>query len=89
MPTYAHLFTQTIDFDGLKGHLSALRTAGVPYSDAEVENAGADARADAAAIAADIASKDNAFPGLEDKKITALIAYMLRLGLADTPELGG
>jgi cytochrome c oxidase cbb3-type subunit I/II len=80
MPTYPHLFRQELDFDGLSAHLRGLSKVGVPYSDAEVENAGADARAQAKQIADEIFAQDNAFPELADKKITALIAYMLKLG---------
>jgi len=80
MPTYAHLLEQDIDFDGLSRKLSAMRTLGVPYGDAEVDGAGDAARVQAADIAARITAEDPSMTGFENKRITALIAYMLRLG---------
>ncbi len=47
MPTYAFLLNRDIDAASFGGHLVANRMAGVPYSDAQIENAAADLKAQA------------------------------------------
>ena len=79
MPTYPWLYSDKTDFDILPKKLSVMKTVGVPYSDAEIENAAKDARTQAASIAAGLEQA-----GLKEKaenlEITALIAYLQRLG---------
>jgi cbb3-type cytochrome c oxidase subunit II len=86
MPPYPWLLTRPIDFDRIPGKLSALQTVGLPYSDEEVEDAVALARAQAEQIAADVVDQGGP-AGLEDKEITALVAYLQKLGtfLDDVP----
>jgi cbb3-type cytochrome c oxidase subunit II len=86
MPPYPWLLTRELDFDEIPGKLSALRTVGVPYSDEEVEDAVALARAQAEQVAADVVDQGGP-AGLEDKEITALVAYLQKLGtfLDDVP----
>ena len=79
MPPYPWLLSHELDFDDIPGKLRALRTVGVPYSDAEIENAVALARAQAAAVAASVVEQGGP-TGLEDKEIAALVAYLQRLG---------
>ena len=55
---------------------------GVPYGDMVKDGAAVEAaKAQAAEIAADIAATDPNYTGLEDKEITALVAYLQRLGV--------
>ncbi|MBS1962054.1 MAG: cytochrome-c oxidase, cbb3-type subunit I [Bdellovibrionales bacterium] len=79
MPTYPWLYRQTLDFAELPTKLRALRRVGVPYSDADVANAEADARTQSGEIAAKLAS-DGAPAGTETREIVALIAYLQTLG---------
>ena len=79
MPPYPHLLTHRLDFEDIPGKLTALRTVGVPYSDAEIENAVSLAEAQAAKVAAAVAEQGGP-SGLEDKEIAALVAYLQRLG---------
>ena len=78
MPSYAHLLDQTIDFDALTARIRALNRLGVPY-DRELTEAPALARAQARRIAASIVEQGGP-EGLENRKVTALIAYLQRLG---------
>ncbi len=79
MPPYPHLLTHRLDFEDIPGKLTALRTVGVPYSDAEIENAVSLAEAQAAKVAAAVAEQGGP-SGLEDKEIAAVVAYLQRLG---------
>jgi cytochrome c oxidase cbb3-type subunit I/II len=77
MPSYAHMGTTHVDFDGTRGKLTALQTLGVPYTDEEVEHAEEDARAQGAAIAEALAPDDTVDP---ESQLVAMIAYLQRLG---------
>jgi cytochrome c oxidase cbb3-type subunit I/II len=79
MPPYPWMLTDRIDFDGIPAKLRAMRSVGVPYTDADVGGAAATARDQARRIAEDVAAQGGA-PGLEDKQIVALVAYLQRLG---------
>lgn len=79
MPPYPHLLTRRLDLDALPTKLARLRTIGIPYTDAEVENAVALAEAQAAEVAAEIAAQGGP-ERLGDREITALVAYLQRLG---------
>ena len=59
-----------------------MRVLGVPYSDAEERDAAKLARAQAERIATEAAEtvKDDKLKALADKEITALVAYLQRLG---------
>ena len=85
MPDYPWLLTSRIDYDYLPSVMGALRTVGLPYDDAEVENAPTLARTQAEQIAAEIATQGGP-NNLADKEITALIAFLQRLGtFAEAP----
>jgi cytochrome c oxidase cbb3-type subunit I/II len=79
MPPYPHLLTARLDPSAFAPRVAAMKTLGVPYTDADVAGADASARAQAEAIGASIASQGG--PGdLADREIVALIAYLQRLG---------
>jgi cbb3-type cytochrome c oxidase subunit II len=79
MPPYDWLLTRDLDLESLSSKLRALRSVGVPYSDAEIDRAAALAQTQAREIAVDVAA--NGGPaGLESKEIVALVAYLQRLG---------
>ncbi len=80
MPPYSHLLTRTLDFDGIQGRVDAMAMLGVPYG--EAVNAGVAARLareQATALAQGIEAQGGP-TGLADKEITALVAYLQRLG---------
>ena len=79
MPRYPHLFTESIDFESLPLHVKAMRSLGVPYTDADHDTAAANAKAQAASIAQAIAQQGGP-QNLDEKKVVALIAYVQRLG---------
>ncbi|MCZ7651665.1 MAG: cytochrome-c oxidase, cbb3-type subunit I [Thermoanaerobaculia bacterium] len=79
MPRYPHLLTDRYDTDSVPAKMRALRAVGTPYGDGEIESAAAAIAAQAAAIAAEIESQQGP-PGLADREITALTAYLQRLG---------
>ena len=79
MPRYPHLLTDRFDADSVPAKMRALRAVGTPYTDGDIETAAAAIAAQAAAIAAEIESQQGP-PGLADKEITALTAYLQRLG---------
>jgi len=81
MPPYPGLFTGTLNFDEIEGHVGTMAMLGVPYGElTEKGKASAAAKAQAKTIADDIAA--NGGPqGLEDKEIVALVAYLQRLGV--------
>jgi cytochrome c oxidase cbb3-type subunit I/II len=79
MPTYPWLFAAKLDFVDLRTKLKVMKTLGVPYTDAEIENAEADARAEATKIGAGLATQ-GVPAGAEQLEITALIAYLQRMG---------
>jgi cytochrome c oxidase cbb3-type subunit I/II len=82
MPAYAHLAEETVDLDGTAGKLRVMTSLGVPYDDDDVENAAADARAQADEILAMIRPDYEPAP---ESELIALIAYLRRLGLDESP----
>jgi len=79
MPRYPHLATDRFDTSLVGAKMRALRIVGVPYTDGEIESAPAAIEQQAKAIAAEVESQQGP-PGLADKEITALTAYLQRLG---------
>jgi cytochrome c oxidase cbb3-type subunit I/II len=83
MPSYAHLAKEKIDPSRTGEKMHALSKVGVPYSDADMRGAEADARDQGAAIAADLAKE-----GVQvdpDSQMVAVIAYLQRLGKKPEP----
>ncbi len=78
MPPYAFMARAPLDLSRTADKLRAMRTIGVPYTDADISHAVADARAQASEIARDLA--DNGARVGADRELVALIAYLQRLG---------
>lgn len=79
MPAYPWLFDKKTDFDILEKKFSVMKSLGVPYTDEDVKNAPASARAQAKKIAEGL-DKDSGLSKLEERQIIALIAYLQKLG---------
>lgn len=80
MPRYTWLFNEKIPFSGLPARLKVMQKLGVPYTDEEVVNSIANAKAQAQGIAHELA--ESGVPGkIAEMDIVALIAYMQRLGV--------
>jgi len=79
MPRYPHLLRNTFDTGLIAAKMRALRKVGVPYTDGEIADAIPQMEAQARAIAAEVESQQGP-PGLADKEIVALTAYLQRLG---------
>lgn len=91
MPAYAFMQNKAADLDNLGAHLKTLRLTGVPYTDEQIANATADAKAQASAEGAGVdalkaryGDKVNArdFDGNPEfvSEQDALIAYLQVLG---------
>jgi cytochrome c oxidase cbb3-type subunit I/II len=83
MPSYAHLAKEKIELSRTGDKMHALSKVGVPYSDADMRRAEADAREQGASIAADLAKE-----GVQiepDTQMVAVIAYLQRLGKEPEP----
>lgn len=88
MPKYSWLAHAKIDFPLIRKKLSVMKNLGVPYSEDEVANGDMQAELQAKKIATGL-EQAGAPAGLENKEITALIAYMQALGQMkkqDNPE---
>jgi len=79
MPRYPHLLSDRYDTSLIGSKMRALRTVGVPYGDGEIETAVGDMERQAKAITVEVESQQGP-RGLADKEITALTAYLQRLG---------
>ena len=98
MPQYAFLLTDALETDSLPGRLAALRSVGVPYSDAMIERASFDAigqarpgtgAADGVAERYGEDTNIRAFDGAPGhlSEMDALVAYLQILGeLTDLPR---
>jgi len=88
MPRYAFLFDRPIDMQSLPTRVKIMRTLGVPYTDADQQNAIANAQAQAQKIVDNIASQNGGKPFVvhdgqalaSDRQAVALIAYLQRMG---------
>ncbi|PIE01778.1 MAG: cytochrome C oxidase Cbb3 [Acidobacteria bacterium] len=78
MPPYPWLLENKLDLSLLPDKLRALKAVGVPYKSQDIENAISSAEAQAAEIAKNLEGSNH--HGYADKEITALIAYLQRLG---------
>jgi cytochrome c oxidase cbb3-type subunit I/II len=79
MPRYTHLLEKPLGLGELTASLKAMQTLGVEYTNAEIENASDTARAQAKLIA-DTVVVEGGPTGVEERKVVALIAYLMRLG---------
>jgi cytochrome c oxidase cbb3-type subunit 2 len=90
MPPYAFLMNQDLDYDNIADKLRALQAVGVPYTQADIDNAAADlqAQANPDASATDLRRRygphvnQRDFAGVPGRitKMDALIAYLQMLG---------
>jgi cytochrome c oxidase cbb3-type subunit I/II len=78
MPAYPWLHEATIDADDVQKSVRALKKAGVPYTDADVEGVAASLQAQGQGIVTSLAGAD--LETTADTEIVALIAYLQRLG---------
>jgi cytochrome c oxidase cbb3-type subunit I/II len=78
MPPYPWLLEATIDPDDVQASVRALKKAGVPYTDAEVEGVAASLQAQGQEIVTSLAGAN--LQTTADTEIVALIAYLQRLG---------
>ncbi len=78
MPGYAFLATQSIDVGKLAARLALMQTLGVPYTPAQISGAPDDARAQGEQIVRGL--RENAVTLAWDTEMTALIAYLQKLG---------
>ena len=85
MPSYTWLFSDKLDESTMVRKFEVMKSLGVPYTDEQVQNAVADARAQAQQIAAGLA-KDTDIKELDQREIIALIAYLQRLGKMGVPK---
>jgi cytochrome c oxidase cbb3-type subunit I/II len=85
MPRYGWMLEAPADFASLQRRIDALLMLGVPYGNL-IDRAESVAHEQAQQIAREIVEQGGP-PGLEDKQIVALIAYLQRLGtdLMKTP----
>jgi cytochrome c oxidase cbb3-type subunit I/II len=79
MPRFTHLRTSPIDASSIGAKMRALRVVGVPYTDGDIESAPAAIASQARLIAAEVEAQQGP-AGLADREITALTAYLQRLG---------
>jgi cytochrome c oxidase cbb3-type subunit I/II len=79
MPGYPWLLSKSIDFESIPAHLRALNKVGVPYDEATMSGAAADARRQAQQLAKQVVEQKGP-GGLEDKQVIALVAYLQRIG---------
>lgn len=90
MPPYAFLEHRPLDPRVAADHLRANRAVGVPYSDAQIENASADLRAQTEPMSMEAAGFEQRYPGAglrdfdgdpaEVTEMDAIIAYLQMLG---------
>jgi cytochrome c oxidase cbb3-type subunit I/II len=80
MPVFKWLLTNKLDTSLTKAKIQAMRTLGVPYSQADVDSADVRRDRQAAEVAATLKEQGNVPESVKDKEIVALIAYLQRLG---------
>lgn len=80
MPAYPWLYRDKTDFGLIQKKLRVMKSLGVPYSDLDIVHAEATARDEAKIIAEGLISQ-GAPARVDEKEITALIAYLQRLGM--------
>jgi cytochrome c oxidase cbb3-type subunit 2 len=90
MPPYAFLSKKDLDTAAMGDHVRVNRLLKVPYTDAQLENAARDARAQAEPMGDDVAGFESRYPGVAARdfdgdpgrvtEMDALIAYLQMLG---------
>ncbi len=87
MPPYAFLADGHVDLTRTVDKLHAMKTLGVPYTDEQIAHGVDDAHAQAAEIAADLATSGANVAN--DSDLVALVAYLQRLGVKPAPAATG
>ncbi len=91
MPAYPWLLRRSLNTSDIQARMKALKKLGVPYSSREIIDAGELLKVQAQEVAGRLKEQGN-IGNAEDKEVTALIAYLQRLGrdaLLDTIVVGG
>jgi cytochrome c oxidase cbb3-type subunit I/II len=83
MPPYPGFVTGRVDLDRTTAKLHAMKTIGVPYSDAQIAGASSDARAQGEVIAKDL--HEAGLDVAADSELVAVTAYLQRLGATPPP----
>ena len=83
MPTYPFLAEHAVDVTATAGKMKVLRTIGVPYSDEEIAGAAESMLSQGRLISSNLAEADIELA--PDSELTALIAYLQRLGRGPQP----
>ena len=78
MPAYEFLVDAKIDLESIEAKMKTLRRLGVPYSDEEIQNARANAQAQAEEHVQNL--KEGQVDAIWDSEMIAIIAYMQKLG---------
>ena len=79
MPNYSHLVTKELDLRSVQASMRAMQRIGVEYTDAEIEAAQSLAQEQANALGAKVVEEGGP-DGVQQRKVIALIAYLMRLG---------
>ena len=87
MPPYAHFATEKVDLARTDEKMSAMRSIGVPYTNADIKGARADAAEQGGAIAKDLFAEGVKVDS--DAEMVAVIAYLQRLGKSPPPSKPG
>ncbi|MBC8405320.1 MAG: cytochrome-c oxidase, cbb3-type subunit I [Planctomycetes bacterium] len=86
MPSYGHLAEEALPYDVIPSRVGALKLLGV-YDQNDYMQAAENAKVQAAEVLKRILAEDKGMVFLEDTKMLAMVAYLLRLG-TDTAGLG-
>jgi cytochrome c oxidase cbb3-type subunit I/II len=89
MPAYPWLLTDEFDFTSVQAKVEAMARLGVPYDELTLRDAESLAREQAGVVFDKLVAEDETYreSGLENKKVIAMIAYLLRLGTDITKPL--
>lgn len=86
MPAYPWIIEDDLDTDYTKAKMRVLKSLGTPYSDRDIEEAGAAMQRQAMRIAESLNKDGITDKNIEQKEIVALIAYLQRLGTDVKPK---
>jgi cytochrome c oxidase cbb3-type subunit I/II len=80
MPAYRWLLTEPLDFEAIQSRVNGMAMIGVPYGEAVKDGKAVEmAREQATKLAAEL-EQQGGYPGMADKKVIALVAYLKRIG---------
>ena len=87
MPAYAFMAERELNTSYTKAKINVLRSLGTPYPPGYTERVQEEIQKQAALVVANLKKDGITDEGLETKEITALIAYLQRLGTDARPDL--